>query len=321
MTITVLDSTADMTASYTNTRASLDYVQRGSDDFTRMAVLHLSRNKGPVLRGQITNPSQASAIRLTGTVIVQADLKDSIDDIKAAWSFHFIQLFYDKIEQAQYAGRAAADGSIWLNFAGPQHFRGYTSFLIDSDPANPDAMPYADIWRGFEKVNTPHTGLWKATVINDDHPHADRPLVLENPKAGGRRNYLFSVARQYNVVTTLVAVDLNTGAVRPLVHMDWESWYTARLPWRAGQAGSIEVGVPQEVQSQFVVGNATKGAPGERGLAEMIVNAGSAGANDMYNAAIGDAFRGVMQSGRNGSDVEISARWTPSVPTDHFSAR
>src|SRR5262245_42095802 len=98
MAITVLDSTADMTASYANTRASLDYVQRGGDDFTRMAVLHLSRNKGPVLRGQIPNPSQASAIRLTGTVFLQAGVRDTLDDIKAAWSFHFIQLFYDKIE-------------------------------------------------------------------------------------------------------------------------------------------------------------------------------------------------------------------------------
>ena len=316
--ITVLDATASMTVGYTNTRPGLDYVQRGASDFSRMAVLHLSRNKGPVVRGQIESPTQASAIRITGTVMLQADAKATEADIKAAWSFRFIQLFYDKIEQASYAGRAKADGSIWLNLAGPQHFRGYASYLIDSDPDDSDKMPYADIWVGLER-GAPHTGLWQAKVINDDHPHADRPLVLQNSAAGGKRNYLYRVARQYHVLTALVAVDRNTGVIRPLAHVEWDSWYTARLPWRANSGGGVEVGIPQEVQSQFSVGQVTQGAPADKDAADMIRNASSAAAGDMYNAAIKDAFRAVILTGRKGSDVDISAQWTPSVPADHFA--
>jgi hypothetical protein len=315
--ISTLDSTAEMSVSATNTSPGLDYVQRGSSDYGRMAVLHLSRNKGPILRGRIASPAHASAIRITGTVSVLASPTDTAADIRRSWSFHFVQLFFDMLERAAYAGQTAADGSISLNLAGPQYYRGYQKFLIDADPDAPDTMPYADTWTGLEAVN-PMMGLWKATVILDDHPFADRPLLLLNPKAGNKRNYLYDVVRQFEVITVLVAVDQGTGTIKPLVHFDWGSMYSARLRWQIDGSGTISVGPPRVTTSYFRLGAARAGAPTGRGLAALVTGAASATTSDTYLSAIGDAFSGVLKSVDNGLDVEQTPRWSSSVPPDHF---
>ena len=60
------------------------------------AVLHLTVGSGPIIRGAaVATPAKVGAIRLTGTVLVQAEPKD---DVSANWRFHFIQLFYDKLK-------------------------------------------------------------------------------------------------------------------------------------------------------------------------------------------------------------------------------
>jgi hypothetical protein len=321
--ITIGDPTADITANYKNAKPGIDYFQRGTTDSTRFAVLHLTVGSGPIIRGEaVATPAKVSAIRLTGTVLVQAEPKD---DVSANWRFHFIQLFYDKLKEASYAGRTPADGSMTLNFVGPTYYNdGCGKFLQDSDPNSKPLSPYSDSYTPqLAVIGYPPGYLWKPTVTLDDHPHADLPLMLEN-FVTKRVNYLYRVRREYDVVTALVATDMNSNTIRTLAYLGWGARYDAGLHWHVNPDGTTVVDPAKLTTADFPVDKAaTKGAHPDSTLAKMIANPHT-DPDRMYNKAVKDAFDAVLGGKANNSDIAMSKSWTPvlrgapTVPANHF---
>jgi hypothetical protein len=323
--VSVVDGMSDITTDYQSAKPGIDYVQRGTTEFTRFAELHLTRGIGPVLRNALT---ANAAIRLTGIAYARADSKDNTkDNILANWNFHFIQLFYLKLFKAFYAGKKPADGSMILDFARPTYFLGHGKYLQDSDPNKKPLSAYADIWNGLSVQGPPQGGLWKATVITDDHPHSDVPLVLTNSIAKDSRNYLYSVRREFDVVSALVTIDLNTFDIRPLAYLSWGAKYNAGLHWHANRDGTLVVDGAQLTTSDFWIDKAaTKGAHPDGTLAKMIANPHT-DPDRMYNKAERDAYDAVIKATAkraNNSDIAMSRSWAPAlgwapaVPANHF---
>jgi hypothetical protein len=323
--VSVVDGMADITTEYKGAKPAIDYVQRGPTDLTRFAILHLTTGIGPVLRNALP---PTAAIRLTGTAFVLADTKDNTKAaILANWEFHIVQLLSLKLFKAFYAGQKPANGSMILDFAGPTYFIGHGKYLQDSDPYRKPLSPYSDTWKGLSVQGAPEGGLWKATVINDDHPYTDVPLVLENPVTRKSRNYLYSVRREYDVVTALVASDVNSPAIRPLAYVSWGAKYNAWLHWHNNPDGTVVVDAAQLTTHDFWVKPAIKGAHPDGTLAKMIANP-HMDADRMYNRAAKDAYDGVLnalyKTTANSSERAASRSWTPSfgwappVPPNHF---
>jgi len=310
----VLDGTAGMTASYDGAKPGIDYVRRGN---TYFATLHLTRNKGPILKGTRPSPTEAAAIRLTGTVQVIAGPRENIRD---AFEFHIIQLFYLISFKASYAGQNRSDGSMVLDLAGPVSYRGDGKYVLDADPNNPASLPHADIYTGLRQVN-PVT--WLAIVINDDHPYADVPLLLPNPATGNVTNYLYRVTRQFQVITTLVVIDRGTGDIRPLAWIEWGGYCAARFRWRVDGAGTPLVDAPNIESSYFKAWEPKQGMPPHKGVADLIKHPPSE-PEDTNNQMTADAYADVIPATGhkvNNLEIEVSGPADPfSVPPDHFRA-
>ena len=318
--IKILDKTAQISAShYQRTTPGISYLQRGPSDFTRYAVLHLTQNAGRRAgSGRAVTAADLRAIRLTGSVLVQAE---STDNVAASWDFRLVQLFRDEAETAAYAGRTPADGRKTLNFAGPTYFSGHGKYLQDSDPDAKPLTEFCDTWHGLARLAPLESGMWQASAHIDDHPFKDIPLVVKND-ATHQRNYLYHVDRKFDVITALVAREIKTGKNRPLAYIGWGATCTASLHWYVSQ-GVVMVDPPQFTTASFSVGSAAQGAHPDAALASMIAHPHH-DPNSMYNRASDIAFAAVLRSTTNNGDVDISRNWTPrargapSVPANHF---
>src|SRR5262249_11156592 len=158
----ILESGAKLTAVWAGARSGIDLGSRGDFEF---ALLHLTRNKGPIIKGKVVQTRAdflaIRAISITGTVLVNAP---SLSDIESRLEFHLIQLVYPVTDQASYAGRTAADGSMVLNFdKAPGKPAGY---LLDSTA---DALPNSESWAA--RVDQVAPGMWQVKVELHDHPH------------------------------------------------------------------------------------------------------------------------------------------------------
>jgi hypothetical protein len=316
-TINILDGTALISTTRGDPAGRTGQYAMPGMSYTRhnslhFALLHLTRGSAEIIAHRHPNPVAASAINLTGTVMVQADVP--LSDIKANYSFHFIQFFKDVKNIAFYAGQNSGEGCMSFDFAGPAHFRGYRRFMIDSDPNNPHHIPYAEQSNATWSAMTPY-GLYQVSVTEDDHPNREYLVRLENPVAGNKMNYLYKVVREYEVITVLVVRDMNTFKYRPLAHVKWGASCEAYLHWNLTSAGAPDAG-PALVVGTFTVGPATQGPPSDPDVQAMILNP-STNAYDMYNQAADDA-NAAMAGTTPDLDIDLRAGWSWTVPTNHF---
>jgi hypothetical protein len=315
--IAILDGTADIKTIYsgpagTTGQDATPGLSYNRHDSLHWALLHLTRGSAELIAHRHPNPVRASAINLTGTVMVQADVP--LSDIKANYSFHFIQLFKDVKNIAFYAGQTSAEGCMSFDFAGPAHFRGYRQFMIDSDPNDPNHIPNAEQGQArWTPLNS--YGLWQVSVSEDDHPNREYLVRLDNPMAGNKMNYLYKVVREYEVITVLVVRDMNTFKYRPLAHVKWGTSCEANLHWNLNGAGAPDAG-PALVAGRFAVSAATQGPPSDPAAQAMILNP-STNASDMYNKAADDA-NAAMAGTTPDLDIDLRAGWSWTVPTNHF---
>lgn len=308
--IRVRDDSAVITTIHNGAAPGISTTKRGPVD---MAVLHLTRNSSSIVKGAIRSAAAASAIRMTGSVILDADPADNIlNNI----SFHFIQFFSDIKNIAFYAGQTSADGSMSLDFVGPKYFRGYRRFLLDSEPSLHNS-PYFDTGRAMLNRLNPYTNLWLVALNADDHPFKDYPLQLGNPAAGNKLNYLYKVGREFQVITTLVATDSKTFKRSPLAHVKWGATCEATFRWSPGQSDTNVLNTPAVTGTFTVDPASTKGPPTAPGLKDMILNA-DMNDPDMYNIAIRDASASVLGGTTSDLDIDLRKGWSPQVPADHF---
>jgi hypothetical protein len=317
--IRVLEWTAKLNLKHSGATPGINY-NMGGAIHEATAVLHLTRNSRMVVLNatKFAKPHEISAMRIEGIVDVQADPKDTKGDVQATWSFHLAQVFQDLMAIGYYAGETQSDGSMKLNFAGPANYSGYGKFVPDGDPDNPNPanIPYAEYWTGLTNID-PRKGIWRAHVVADDHPNVTFPLVKPNFAASHKDNFLYRVARQFGIITTLVAVDQKLDLVYPLAYVEWGVNYLARLRWRLDASGRHMVDPAVLTGSAFVVGKVTLGTPRYPGVEALIKNP-IRDADKMYNRISERAQLSVLMSGTNTQDVEALATWSSMVPTDHF---
>jgi hypothetical protein len=153
--VVIQESTAMMSADYKGSRPDIDYVTR---DRSAMAVLHQTRNKGPVLSDRIES-AQASAIRLTAKVNISAA---NIEDIQSRYKFHLLQLVWKPVDSALYAGKTAADGSITVDFVAPPLYPAATGFLLDADETDTPQFPFAET--SDAAIRPLGTAMWQDQV-------------------------------------------------------------------------------------------------------------------------------------------------------------
>jgi Domain of unknown function (DUF4157) len=308
--IRVTDATAVITTSHSGAAPGVSITKRGPVD---MAVLHLTRNSGSIVKGAVRSAAAASAIRMTGSVMVDADPGENIlNNI----SFHFIQLFSDIKSIAFYAGQTSADGSMSLDFVGPKYFKGYRRFLLDSEPSFHNS-PYSEAGKAMFNLLNRYSNLWLVTLNADDHPFEDYPIQLHNPAAGNKLNYLYKVGREFQVITTFVANDLKTFKRSLLTHVKWGATCEASFRWSPGQGDSNVLSLPAVTGTFTVDPASTKGPPTAPGLKDMILNA-NMNDPDMYNSAAKDASASVLGGTTSDLDIDLRKGWSPMVPAEHF---
>lgn len=312
----VMDGTATLTTSHEGATPGIDYTERGPAR-TPMALLHLSRNKQHVVRAAegstSIRTSQTAAIRLTGTVLIQASPKATKEEINRDWSCHLIQFFLGFTNKASYAGKMPAEGSMVLDFYGQTYFRGHGKYLFD---ARPEIIPFVETYSGVHPVNPP-TGLWKATVLVDDHPLTLLPLAHPNHAAGDKMNYLYGWESYFAVVTVLVKIDVKTRTAEPLMHVEWGAMSKARLHWHTHSDGAPVVDAAVMDISKFWADRPVRGAP-PSGLSEMIKQHDGVTERDLFNSAAGDAMKSVLGNRVTNHEIDARAGWVSSVPGDHF---
>jgi hypothetical protein len=312
----VVDGTATLATSHEGATPGINYTERGPAR-TPMALLHLSRNKQHVLRAAAGSTSirtnQTAAIRLTGTVMIQGGPKATKDEINRDWSIHLIQFFLGFTNKVSYAGKVTADGSMVLDFYGQTYFRGHGKYLFD---ARPEIIPFVETYGGVHPVD-PHAGLWKATVLVDDHPLTLLPLAHPNHAAGDRMNYLYGWENYFAVVTVLVKLALKTRTAVPLMHVEWGAMSKARLHWHADPDGAPVVDAAVMDISKFWADRPVRGAP-PSGLSEMLKQHDSVTEHDLYNSASSDAMNSVLGNRVTNHEIDARAGWVSSVPSDHF---
>src|SRR6266436_3077927 len=95
-------------------------------------------------------------------------------DLSAIYTRVLIAVHKCVQDTASYAGRRSADGRIAFNFVGGNGMEGP---YPDGNP-NGLNMPFYDFATPQMVQTTPPAvkpGLWKVTVVMDDHPHDARP--------------------------------------------------------------------------------------------------------------------------------------------------
>ena len=113
---------ATLSAHHEGARPGISYITHRlpAGGLGRYALSHLTRNSAPLVdpsrfhdlsesnirRRMAVRRAQASAIRLTGTIIATG----SEDAIRDNWELHLIQLFYFMSDERYYAGQTQSDG-------------------------------------------------------------------------------------------------------------------------------------------------------------------------------------------------------------------
>jgi hypothetical protein len=307
-TIRLSNATARMEPIHAGARPGITFVDRGGR-YGKMALLHLTRNH----RELITAPSpeaahviRGSAMQISATVMVTND--NLRDNVRKSWDFHLLTLYKAVKDVALYAGKEPPDGSMSLNFAGRTHYTGHGKFLLDSIP---DIAPYYNLHPFTITAASASGGVYLATVVSYDHPHAQVPLSWPNDSTG-KDNYLYKAEREFELITAFVAIDLDTGKRHILSHLKWGANLDADIDWAL--AGTEAKG---RVTGRFHADlTATLGPPTDRALETMILTAGSG--DPMYNSEAKVAQAKVLRATKSDSDVNILKTRLPSVPPNHF---
>jgi hypothetical protein len=274
-----------MTTSHKGARANAELQQWGDD---QVLVLHLERNKAPIMKYRALDPSsvEASAIRIEGAVGVQGDISDIVRQNR----FGFIQLILEQMCQAFYAGLAPTEGSIVMNFAeSPPQFR------LDSDAKKkPFTDTYAPTTRSVFGVNI-------VSTLMDDHPNQKLPTSVPNSMTN-KTNYLIRVRKSIQLFTVFVVLDRSL-TILPLGNVYWTAAWDATIRYNI-----LKDGMDLHVTNTggFVVGDMVKGAPTK--LEDMITNP-TDDQDEMYNKIVDAKQDWAYSSSVNNLTVQASKHW------------
>jgi hypothetical protein len=294
----------EMTTSHEGARPGVSIDRGGRQE---MAVLHLTRNSGGIVHPPARTRAEASAIRITGNVVLPAK---SLAEIRANWSFHLTQLFLSLADNANYAGKTPSDGTMSFDFASGL---GDSGFMVDSDPDNEQKIPYAETSTSMTSAGW-MVGMWLVSVGLDDHPNSRYPLTFPNYAAGNKSNYLYEVNRQFEVMTALVVRDMKTFVYQILAYVFWGARCSAKFRWYP------DLSVTSRIEgSEFQVSKVFLGAPTHGSFGAMITNPPT-DPEQMYNRAVKRVLDAAYRSLGDSRNVRaVKEAIVGTFPPHHFS--
>jgi hypothetical protein len=236
---------------------------------------------------------QGDALTAVAHAPVSVGHGDNID----AWSFGFVQIARANFYGAFYAGRISREGSVGVLAHNPPALA--SPILLDGSGDPPDPF-FQDPSRTSYLPPMLHTS-W------GDHPAVRIPLTMPNPTTSGVKNHLFQFIFDREFWTIYTSKD-PAGAIRYIVHFHWKVRYDVELLWRN------QMPILRRSKSDFsMVSKNVKGAPTDSDLQAMLASPKGARANQTFDSAQTQAFRGAR--GPNRSE---NPQWFTTVPRDFW---
>ena len=284
----------------------------------KWAVLHLTRNSGPVMAGHGGDDARASAISIQGAVNVKFAASESATN----WTFRFIQLVAHMESFARYFGRTSKDGFVSIDLASPpgvpQKFA--YDFVLDSAPEifGADVMPFTNLRApAVMPKRNPRgdvvPGITLAMNTMDDHPSRRMTTAFKN-KTTGAINYIAEALEQKLFLTAFVAREESTKKITTLGYVTWQAEWKAKYRWAGGrclpygQGGALKVDKPvQGAPSQASVMGHTGAS-----MAAKITNP-TTDANETANTITKNVAK-ALDAHPEWWNVEHGDKWPPSVP-------
>jgi hypothetical protein len=224
------------------------------------AALHLTRNAERYIAGDKTaTDAELSAINITGSVDVH---HRSAEDILRTTQFRFVQLAFESVSYALYAGRTSRDGFLSLDFTDPPAFpqKFAFDFVLDSGPEffGTAVMPFTNlrtpvIFPKRDRKGTLVPGISTVVTDMDDHPAFRMRLAFQN-KETGTLNYLAQAIREAYFVTAFVTRD-SQGKIKIMAHVTWKALWNAQFHWVGGNC------IPHPVVGAFAASESVNGPP------------------------------------------------------------
>jgi hypothetical protein len=262
-------------------------------DTSAIAILHLTRHRAPIIAGRRRSNSEASAIHITGTVPVVGEPREDV----SVHTFHFLQLIFESVCTASYAGIEQADGSIVMNLAEEK-----PRFMLDSDESSAP----------FVNDESPSFARFGKTIVSastgmDDHPNQSLSVIMPNPLTG-KSNYLIALQKSLELYSIFVMRDMSTAkaTIQPLAHVHWTINWDVEIKWQMRSSG--EMIADASATGEMVVGNGTKGSLPDPKLAAMVTDPPTE-TWDMYNPTTNATVKRLVGSTANNKAFQAARHW------------
>jgi hypothetical protein len=265
-----------------NKGASAAAVKVGSEN----AFLHCTTNVNlSVADGVPGRETTGNMITYAAEVAFNANATSQADrnELLLDWELLFVQTSETILNEYEYAGRLASEGSIRIDVK-----PGFVpNPCLDANERLSANFPFL---QNDSRTTTPPVGAAARYVVKieaGDNPHGLIPLQRQNLVASAT-NFMFKARRDERFVVQFVARNLKRRQTHLLAHIKWRINWDAELRW--GLANSKRV-VPSGQPAIDVDTTFTAGAPTDPKVLAIVRNPQKPTANELDGRASDAAFR------------------------------
>jgi hypothetical protein len=283
------------------------------------------------------NRKEDAAITIDAKVWMLRTYDDDtpLPDLLFNWEFHLIQFFREVKFKADFAGQTQAEGSMTMDFASLPALP--DGWLLDANEKLPEHgdegpggtwFPWAEqVQAGDYSVLVGNSGAnwWHVEKLQlYDHPNTQVPLREYNVVTT-KWNYLYSIYRQFRIITVLVVYIPDFRVFRPVGHIEWKASWDSTIHWNPASGRDLTWD-PARTTSSFVASDRmVKGLPDEPGIKDIWNRVADTREwrNQTYNVLIKRAFTAVRVAPQNtenkyATNSFTNAKLARQVPPNHF---
>jgi hypothetical protein len=297
MAVTIDRSSVRVTPRFTDAVPAIRLGRNG-------VLSHCTKNANLVAADDLSaRTTFGNAMTWTGRVTVTGDETE----IRTKWTFGFVQLCDEFVNESVFGGRISGEGSMRANYK-----LGHTANpAIDAD-AKTSTLPFSDSVVNIKKK--PGTASAFEVVCDD----GDNPTAIEVLTATNRRthspNFLFSARRDDGFVTVFAAKEeAPDGATfHFFAHFTWHLLWHAELRWTSA------LSPPRLLvrDARLDHGSVTMGGPTDQRFTALLANPVGPTINDQDDQAHLDAW-----DGRREPVLQQLQGRLPEIPSDFFTLR
>jgi hypothetical protein len=260
--------------------------------------------------GECLTRKEDAAITIDANVWMFRTFDDNtpMDMLLFNWEFHLIQFFREVNFKADFAGQTQADGSMTMDFASPPALPG--GWLLDANEKLPEHgdeppdgtwFPWAE-WRQSQDFSAVSgaDGWHVEKVQLFDHPNTQVPLREYNVVTT-KWNYLYSIYRQFRIITMLVVYIPDFRVYRPVGHIEWKASWDSTIHWKPTSGDNLTWDPAVTTSSFDASDRMVKGLPDEPGIKDIWNRVADTPEwrNRTYNKLIGRAIKAVRLAPHN----------------------